>query len=54
LEEKAKALNPTLLLRRGYSITLKDGRLVRTPQQLKAGDRIETRLAEGVIHSTVT
>ena len=54
LEEKAKALDPTLLLRRGYSITLKDGCIVRDPQQLSSGDKIETRLEKGAIHSIVT
>jgi len=54
LEEKAKALDPTLLLRRGYSITLKDGCIVRDPQQLSSGDKIETRLEKGTIHSIVT
>ena len=53
MEEKAKALDPTLLLARGYSITLKDGKAVRDAQALQKGDEIETRLANGVIRSTV-
>ena len=53
LEEKSKALDPARLLRRGYSITLKDGHLLRDPQQLNAGDRIETRLEMGTIISKV-
>ena len=53
IEEKAKSLDPTLLLSRGYSITLKDGKTVRDAQQLQPGDDIETRLANGTIHSTV-
>jgi exodeoxyribonuclease VII large subunit len=53
IEEKAKSLDPTLLLSRGYSITLKDGKTVRDPQTLHPGDDIETRLAKGIIHSTV-
>ena len=53
LEEKVKALDPTLLLKRGYSITLKDGKAVRDPKALQQGDEIETRLANGTIHSTV-
>ena len=53
MEEKAKSLDPTLLLRRGYSITLKDGKAVRDVQALQKGDEIETRLANGLIHSTV-
>ena len=53
MEEKTKALDPTLLLARGYSITLKEGRVVRDVQALQKGDEIETRLANGLIHSTV-
>ena len=53
IEEKAKSLDPTLLLSRGYSITLKDGKVVRDARQLQTGDDIETRLANGTIHSTV-
>ena len=51
--EKLKALDPTLLLARGYSITLKDGKAVRSPQQLRPGDEIETRLEKGIIKSII-
>ncbi len=53
LEEKAKSLDPALLLRRGYSMTMKDGRIVRDATQLQAGDEIETRLEKGTITSIV-
>ena len=53
IEEKAKSLDPTLLLKRGYSITLKDGKTVRDARQLHTGDDIDTRLANGTVHSTV-
>ncbi|MBO7538917.1 MAG: exodeoxyribonuclease VII large subunit [Prevotella sp.] len=53
VEEKAKSLDPTLLLTRGYSITLKDGKSIRDARQLHTGDEIETRLANGTVHSTV-
>ena len=53
MEEKVKALDPTLLLKRGYSITLFKGRAVRDPQMLKEGDEIETRIEKGVIISKV-
>ena len=53
IEERLKALDPQLLLSRGYSITTKDGRAVRDPSQLKPGDQIETRLEKGTIKSTV-
>ena len=52
-DEKLRALDPALLLKRGYSITLKDGKAVRDAQALQKGDEIETRLANGTIHSTV-
>ena len=54
IEEKTKSLDPALLLKRGYSITLHNGKAVRSPQQLQSGDEIETRLANGSIRSVVT
>lgn len=53
IEEKAKSLDPALLLQRGYSITLKDGRALRDAAVLRPGDEIETRLANGTVRSTV-
>ena len=44
MEEKVRSLDPTLLLKRGYSITLKDGKAVRDPKKLQKGDEIETRI----------
>lgn len=52
-EEKLKALDPQLLLKRGYSITLHNGKAVHNPLALKAGDEIETRLEKGTIKSTI-
>lgn len=53
IEEKTKSLDPALLLKRGYSITLKDGKAVRDPKTLQNGDEIETRLEKGTIISVV-
>lgn len=53
VEQHTALLDPSLLLRRGYSITLFHGKAVRDPQQLKAGDEIETRVEKGVIMSRV-
>ena len=52
-EEKARSLDPTLLLKRGYSITLHNGKAVRHVKELQDGDTIETRLANGSVHSVV-
>ena len=51
LEEKVRALDPTLLLKRGYSITLFNAKAVHDPQALHPGDEIETRLEKGTIYS---
>ena len=53
LSLKLQSFDPQLLLSRGYSITLHNGRAVRDPNLLKPGDEIETRLAKGSIHSVV-
>ncbi len=53
LSIKLQGFDPQLLLSRGYSITIHNGRAVRDPQQLKPGDEIETRVEKGTIHSVV-
>jgi exodeoxyribonuclease VII large subunit len=53
IELLLQGYDPQLLLRRGYSITLHHGRAVRDPQQLKAGDEIETQVEKGTIKSIV-
>ena len=53
LEQRMKSQDPELLLKRGYSITLKDGKSVRDASGLKKGDRLETRFAEGSVKSVV-
>lgn len=53
LEQRIKAQDPELLLKRGYSITMKDGKSVRDASVLKPGDEIETRFAKGVKTSVV-
>mgnify|MGYP002522988466 CR=1 FL=1 len=53
MDEKLKALDPTLLLARGYSITMHNRRAVKDASQLPPGAEIETRLAKGTIHSVI-
>lgn len=53
LEEKVRSLDPALLLKRGYSMTLFNGKAVRDPQTLRQGDEIETRLEKGTIKSII-
>jgi exodeoxyribonuclease VII large subunit len=53
LSLKLQGFDPKLLLSRGYSITLHNGRAVRDPRQLKVGDEIETKVEHGTIRSVV-
>lgn len=53
ISEKLKALDPTLLLARGYSITMHNGHAVRDASSLAPGTEIETRLAKGTVRSIV-
>lgn len=53
LEQRASLLDPALLLKRGYSITLLNGKAVRDAKQLKKGDILETRIEHGTIKSEV-
>lgn len=53
LSQRVAACDPQLLLRRGYSITTKNGRVVRDATQLKAGDELITRFEKGSVRSEV-
>ncbi|MCE9616304.1 MAG: exodeoxyribonuclease VII large subunit [Lentisphaerae bacterium] len=54
LDAQIRALSPLAVLERGYSVTTDAQRKVITDvRQLKAGDRLRTRLAAGTIESTV-
>jgi exodeoxyribonuclease VII large subunit len=53
IELMLQSYDPQLLLKRGYSITLLNGRAVRDSEELKAGDKIETRVEKGTIQSVV-
>ena len=48
------AISPLAVLARGYSLTTDGrGKLVLDAGSLIPGDKISTRLAKGVVHSTV-
>lgn len=53
LEEKLRILDPQNVLKRGYSITLKNGKAVNSAAELKDGDKVMTRLGTGEFTSTV-
>ena len=53
LEQRARLLDPSLLLKRGYSITLCNGKTIRNAKDLKIGDTITTRFEIGEVESKV-
>lgn len=54
LVAQMEALSPLAILDRGYALVFDaDGKLVKNAGQVKTGDEINTRLAEGIITSTV-
>lgn len=53
LSRRVEAADPVNILRRGYSITLVNGRAVHSAACLKAGDEVETRLEKGCFRAVV-
>ena len=53
LEQRVDGVNPERMLRLGYSLTYKNGYVLRNVNEVKAGDEITTRLEGGIITSVV-
>lgn len=53
LKQRVKDASPERILAKGYSITLKDGKIVTDANQLKEGDEVTTRLINGDVKSIV-
>ena len=53
LEKQVELLSPDRVLRRGYSLTLRDGHVVTYASSLRAGDSLVTRFADGERTSVV-
>jgi len=53
LEQRINDASPERLLKRGYSLTFKDGKTVTDSAQLTPGDIITTRFAKGEVKSEV-
>jgi exodeoxyribonuclease VII large subunit len=54
IEKTVRNLSPENVLKRGYSITLVNGKAIHSPGQLNEGDLIKTILHVGTISSVVT
>jgi exodeoxyribonuclease VII large subunit len=53
IERDIKNMDPENVLKRGYSITLLNGKAVRSYEEVKEGDRLDTVVVDGTIISTV-
>lgn len=53
LEKQVELLSPDRVLRRGYSLTLRDGHVVTSASSLRAGDSLVTHFADGERTSVV-
>ncbi|MFA5329003.1 MAG: exodeoxyribonuclease VII large subunit [Prolixibacteraceae bacterium] len=51
--EKLRLVDPMNILKRGYSLTLINGKIVKSVDQVNQDDRLETRLSDGKVESTV-
>lgn len=54
LESRLESFSPEIMIRKGFSLTLQNGRIVKSVADLEAGSMIQTKLRDGLIHSTIT
>jgi exodeoxyribonuclease VII large subunit len=53
MQEKLRLVDPQNILKRGYSLTMMNGKILKSIQLVKEGDLLETRLSDGKIASKV-
>ena len=53
LEQVVGLLNPAAVLARGYSLTMKEGKLIRSAKEVKKGDQLRTKFGDGEVESQV-
>ncbi len=53
-ENTVRLLNPENVLNRGYTLTLKEGKIIKSVRPVQLNDEIETRFADGRIKSKIT
>lgn len=52
-EQFIKMASPAYILQRGYSLTLKEGRIIKKATEVRTGDLLVTRMADGDVQSRV-
>jgi exodeoxyribonuclease VII large subunit len=53
-EQFVKMASPDYILKRGYTLTLKDGKIMKSVSQLESGETVITRFADGEMESRIT
>ena len=53
LKDHFSSLNPDNVLKRGYSMTIKDGNLVKSINDVDEGDQVSVKLLDGILTNTV-
>ena len=53
ITDKLRLVDPQNILKRGYSLTMMNGKILKSLQMVKIGDLLETRLSNGSIESKV-
>ena len=53
MEEKVRLLHPDNILKRGFSITRHNGKVITNAKDLKSGDELQTQVYEGEVTSVV-
>ena len=53
-EHTVRLLNPENVLGRGYTLTLKEGKIIKSVKQLKLNEEIETAFTDGRVKSKIT
>lgn len=53
IQEKLRLVDPYTILKRGYSLTMLNGKIVKSVKQIANGDLLETRLSDGTVESKV-
>ncbi|HYQ59118.1 MAG TPA: exodeoxyribonuclease VII large subunit, partial [Draconibacterium sp.] len=53
-ENSVRLLNPENVLKRGFTLTLKEGKIIKSSKDVVVGDELETRFADGNVKSKIT
>lgn len=52
-ENTIRLINPENVLKRGYTLTLKEGKIIKSTKQININEEIETRFADGTVKSKI-